>query len=236
MKQKIILLAIFSLFLILPFSYFVSAQTTCVDSDEIRKMKEIREGDEKDIAGLNVYVISAQETNLALEAKLRVGLIDPPPYSYSIEVDLTDKNFKKEIFLSGDKRYTIELISVSEAVDGSVIIEVSNSGKDYYKAGTADDSNAIESDLCLVQGGAFLNIIESFCENGVVTTELHECPYGCSDGACIPKSKTVKVIRGDVNGDGIIDLSDVIYLLDYLFRGGRAPPAPFPEEAVCTIA
>jgi hypothetical protein len=29
--------------------------------------------------------------------------------------------------------------------------------------------------------------------------------------------------RGDVNEDGLIDISDVIYLLNYLFRGGPAP-------------
>ena len=28
---------------------------------------------------------------------------------------------------------------------------------------------------------------------------------------------------GDVNGDGLIDLADVIYLVSYLYRGGPAP-------------
>ena len=35
-------------------------------------------------------------------------------------------------------------------------------------------------------------------------------------------------LRGDVNGDGIIDLGDVLYLISYLYKGG---PAPDPFEA-----
>ena len=32
------------------------------------------------------------------------------------------------------------------------------------------------------------------------------------------------------NDDGSTDLSDSVYLLDFLFRGRSAPPAPFPER------
>lgn len=34
--------------------------------------------------------------------------------------------------------------------------------------------------------------------------------------------------RGDANGDGVIDVGDVVYLINYLFKGG---PAPDPLEA-----
>ena len=34
--------------------------------------------------------------------------------------------------------------------------------------------------------------------------------------------------RGDANADGVIDVSDVLYLINYLFRSG---PLPEPEEA-----
>ncbi|MCK4428251.1 MAG: dockerin type I repeat-containing protein [candidate division Zixibacteria bacterium] len=34
--------------------------------------------------------------------------------------------------------------------------------------------------------------------------------------------------RGDVNGDGEIDIADVVFLLNYLFLDG---PEPFPLEA-----
>lgn len=36
------------------------------------------------------------------------------------------------------------------------------------------------------------------------------------------------VVRGDVNGDGTIDISDLVYLVDYMFTGG---PAPVSEMA-----
>ena len=34
----------------------------------------------------------------------------------------------------------------------------------------------------------------------------------------------------DANDDGATDIADVVYLLDFLFRGRSAPPAPFPER------
>ena len=34
-----------------------------------------------------------------------------------------------------------------------------------------------------------------------------------------------EVVRGDANGDGVIDIADVMYLINYLFIGG-APPGP----------
>jgi len=40
--------------------------------------------------------------------------------------------------------------------------------------------------------------------------------------------KYVQFIRGDVNGDGIINSADVVYLINYLFKGG---PPPEPLEA-----
>jgi hypothetical protein len=36
-------------------------------------------------------------------------------------------------------------------------------------------------------------------------------------------------IRGDTNGDGKIDISDAIYILQFLFLGGPAPEASFPD-------
>ena len=33
----------------------------------------------------------------------------------------------------------------------------------------------------------------------------------------------------DINGDGSLDLADAVYLLNFLYRGGPRPPAPFPK-------
>ena len=32
----------------------------------------------------------------------------------------------------------------------------------------------------------------------------------------------------DANDDVLVDVSDPVYLLDFLFRGGPEPPPPFP--------
>ena len=39
---------------------------------------------------------------------------------------------------------------------------------------------------------------------------------------------TVVVLRGDANGDGIINVGDVVYLVSYLYKNG---PAPSPIDA-----
>jgi hypothetical protein len=40
-------------------------------------------------------------------------------------------------------------------------------------------------------------------------------------------------IHGDANGDGVIDISDVVYLLNYLFVGGPAPVPLAAGDATC---
>jgi hypothetical protein len=42
------------------------------------------------------------------------------------------------------------------------------------------------------------------------------------------KADTTFYQTGDVNSDGMIDVGDVVYLVDYLYRSG---PAPTPLEA-----
>ena len=39
--------------------------------------------------------------------------------------------------------------------------------------------------------------------------------------------------RGDVNGDGTIDVADVLYLVNYLFRNGLAPQPLAAGDANC---
>lgn len=41
------------------------------------------------------------------------------------------------------------------------------------------------------------------------------------------------VLRGDASGDGIINLSDAIYLLNYLFKGGASPDPLEAGDATC---
>jgi hypothetical protein len=41
------------------------------------------------------------------------------------------------------------------------------------------------------------------------------------------------VLRGDVNRDGVINISDVVYLINYLFIGGPAPDPLALGDANC---
>lgn len=159
-------------------------ETSCIDSDYLIEQKEIMEGKEDNIAGLNIRVNEAGETNLALHVDLRIVLIrsNEP----AIDISLTDKNSKAEVKF-GDAIFLIELISVT---DISATIRVENNGHNYWTKGEAKNSTFSETDLCLVQGGAFNTIIESYCENGAVKSESYECPFGCGKkddalyGAC----------------------------------------------------
>jgi hypothetical protein len=43
-------------------------------------------------------------------------------------------------------------------------------------------------------------------------------------------------ICGDCNGDGIIDVGDIVYLINYLFRNGSAPkPMPLGDVNADTM-
>ncbi len=165
----------------------------CTDSDEI-ETKEINVGEIKNVAGLNILVEEAEETNLRLSVKLRVSPVNPTDYGLvgvaiaaagSIDVSLDDKNPKKEVKF-GDVKYIIELVSAS---DTAATIKVTN-GFNVFTKGTASNSTKSETDLCLVQDGAFKTIIENYCENGAVVSESYECPNGCGKqddglyGAC----------------------------------------------------
>jgi hypothetical protein len=52
--------------------------------------------------------------------------------------------------------------------------------------------------------------------------------YGAIDRICI-----YKFMLGDANGDGVIDISDVVYLLNYLFINGPAPVPLAAGDATC---
>jgi hypothetical protein len=44
---------------------------------------------------------------------------------------------------------------------------------------------------------------------------------------------TISAVRGDPNGDGIIDPADVVYLINYLFKDGFAPEPFIAGDANC---
>ena len=41
------------------------------------------------------------------------------------------------------------------------------------------------------------------------------------------------MLRGDANGDGVIDIGDVVYLINYLYKNGSAPVPLENGDANC---
>ena len=39
----------------------------------------------------------------------------------------------------------------------------------------------------------------------------------------------------DANADGVLNLTDAVFLFDFLFRGGSAPPQPGAPPAPCGV-
>jgi hypothetical protein len=52
-----------------------------------------------------------------------------------------------------------------------------------------------------------------------------------ADGDGIGNACQGTFIRGDANGDGILDISDAIGVLSFLFTGGATPPCPKAADA-----
>lgn len=66
--------------------------------------------------------------------------------------------------------------------------------------------------------------------NKVVIENESITPVELNDGQiCVPVAALF--IRGDVNNDGIVDVGDPIYLLNYLFLNGASPPCPDSADA-----
>ncbi|MEK6928060.1 MAG: hypothetical protein AABX11_06520 [Nanoarchaeota archaeon] len=98
----------------------------------------------------------------------------------------------------------------------------SDGGRDYFNAGTLDDGSEY-SDYCDsgdVDAGIEPSgdVIEYFCENGRMSYEFYNCPYGCENGRCKPYcvdsdgyNMTSYFIKGDVTGvspDGAYKFKD----------------------------
>ena len=158
---------------------------TCTDSDGVVEQKEINEGASKEIAGLNIKMINADETNLNIKATINVeGYGD-------IGFDQADEYG----FLFKGINYLVELVSAS---DIAATIKV-NSEKNYFVKGLVvinkSDGTIIgyEEDGC--QNAYVLE--EGFCySNSDGDTEGYNCPNGCSDGACLQQVNTSVIISG----------------------------------------
>ena len=53
--------------------------------------------------------------------------------------------------------------------------------------------------------------------------------FAVAEGAVAPLPPLPVFLRGDPDGNGTVQLTDGIFLLNFLFLGGDSIPAPFPE-------
>jgi hypothetical protein len=61
--------------------------------------------------------------------------------------------------------------------------------------------------------------------NSYQVTFIVTDPLGLAD-TTITTYNIVEFLRGDANSDNLLDLSDMVFLFNYLYKGGR-PPASF---------
>ena len=54
-----------------------------------------------------------------------------------------------------------------------------------------------------------------------------------TEGSGFPKLTIETMLRGDANSDGIVDVGDVVYLINYLFKSGPAPVSLPSGDANC---
>jgi hypothetical protein len=67
-------------------------------------------------------------------------------------------------------------------------------------------------------------LLESFIIFGVDTTQ-----HLMNASWWKPMLSFCGLYRGDVNQDGILDIADVVYMINYLYKSGP-PPLPFPDQ------
>jgi hypothetical protein len=84
------------------------------------------------------------------------------------------------------------------------------------KIDAGDDLNA-EASFTVILAAApnGLSELEAYIDSGRAIVQR-----GAQPGHGIP------VVCGDLNGDGDVEPGDIVFLLNYLFRGGPAPPCP----------
>nr|NIM99149.1 hypothetical protein [candidate division Zixibacteria bacterium] len=68
----------------------------------------------------------------------------------------------------------------------------------------------------------------------IVSGETKSCGAGSIDFYLVKIDPSLQgIVRGDGNGDGAVNSSDVVYLINYLFRDGSPPEPPIAGDANC---
>jgi hypothetical protein len=57
------------------------------------------------------------------------------------------------------------------------------------------------------------------------------CAHGVfAEARILPSPPRIPFRRGDPDDTGVVTLTDAVFILNHLFQGGQAPPAPGPSE------
>jgi len=99
----------------------------------------------------------------------------------------------------------VDPIAIQPADHVPCVVDTDN-GDNPYQAGLAGSADAnIETQLAdqCVPGGN--NLLEAYCENGIIKHKVYTCGNGCSDGACAVGSAEPLVCNGvDTDGDDVL--------------------------------
>jgi hypothetical protein len=150
--------------------------------------------------------------------------------SVSILKNNGDGNFQSAVnYGAGDCAYSVFCADLD--LDGDLDLAVGNYDGEsvsisknrgdgtFQSAGTYGAGDSANSIFCVdLDGDEDLDLVVA---------------NGLGNHVSILKNLTHSFTRGDANGDGVIDIVDVVYLINYLFLGGPPPDPMAAGDATC---
>jgi regulation of enolase protein 1 (concanavalin A-like superfamily) len=134
---------------------------------------------------------------------------------------------------------------------GNAVQQTPDSG--YIAVGMTQSFGADNKDLCVIKtdengdslwtrtygGGAEESGSEMVLDsagNYIVLGLTRSWGAGDSDFYLLKIDPLAQFVRGDGNGDGVVNTSDVVYLINYLFRDGPSPEPLIAGDANCDVS
>ncbi len=152
----------------------------------------------------------------------------------------TDANGNTEWIKMYGGYYLAWAFSVRQTYDGGYImvglVEREESGyeNDIYVIKTNQEGDTLWTRIFGGSGGDVGYDVQQTSDGSYIVVGATADPYGLSDLYLLKISAFPEPgIRGDANGDGRVTISDVVYLVNYLFRGGPPPQPLTAGDANC---
>jgi hypothetical protein len=141
----------------------------------------------------------------------------------SVRIDYEGKSYLFQLISVSD---TSAIVRVTDDVGNSETKEISDGesqeilGINVNLFNINEGAEGTSVDIQLISQSDVLN--EYYCDGTEPNAITDTCTRGCQNGACIDENATVYVC-GDATGSGTITLADIVYLVNYVYRGGPAP-------------